>query len=473
MIYTIGLGRGRKQVKLSTLQAIATALDIGQILDWRRTTSDALTADTLRETFNNGQRYSFVGDRCNAENITERALNRLATIEENVLLLFDEPIPGSCTRHQKLALVLEQRNVPVSHIVEEEIVRASELQRAIDQDDTYECETWRPDYTGDVDVTKPIELPAEIKAKTKKPVLKETAVCVAISLHSFGNTRKLPKEELAEAINKDRTEEDKIKSARIGGHKKLLLCPELDALNSHDSAIRAYIKYHSMPSPLGARTNGGLYFVGKSIVLQFDKRLMELLEEREKRYKRDLIRAYPQRKREAEAELGSDYRESDYATVEELEQTITHEVQYLEFSDAPGMLKELSADLFQREQAKIQTAVAQAEENCRMIMRLEMMQVVDNMLAKLQPDVNGKQKIIKTVLTAEDESFIKTFDGRNLTNDVQLKALQDRLNRILKGVDTEALKDDRCRQYIQTGFNQVKAALSTLVVDKPTRKYNL
>lgn len=51
MIYTIGTGEGKKQLKMGTLQAMVQALDIKSILDWRRGTDGALSADALRDAF--------------------------------------------------------------------------------------------------------------------------------------------------------------------------------------------------------------------------------------------------------------------------------------------------------------------------------------------------------------------------------------------------------------------------------------
>ena len=61
MIYMIGLGSGRKAVKLSTISAITSALDIPKLLDCRpENPSNPLLASTFPSDGNHG--YTWIGD---------------------------------------------------------------------------------------------------------------------------------------------------------------------------------------------------------------------------------------------------------------------------------------------------------------------------------------------------------------------------------------------------------------------------
>ena len=59
--------------------------------------------------------------------------------DQNVLLLCMEEAPGDCHRHRAIALALLPE-IDVVHICQDELVDASELQRAIEEDDEYDAD---------------------------------------------------------------------------------------------------------------------------------------------------------------------------------------------------------------------------------------------------------------------------------------------------------------------------------------------
>lgn len=187
MIYTIGINAGRKSTKLATLQAIVNALAIDRILDWRaELATNALDRTVLRDSFNG--KYSYVGARCNAMSINASAINRLANLAGNSMLIFEKPIPGDCLRHNNLAMPLERLGLSVIHIYGEDLVTAPELQRSIEAGprDVPAMTTWRPaqEPLPDIEAAPMPELARATGAL-------ENAICIAVQKGVLGNTRKL------------------------------------------------------------------------------------------------------------------------------------------------------------------------------------------------------------------------------------------------------------------------------------------
>jgi hypothetical protein len=88
-----------------------------------------------------GERYEWWGDVLGGKGagVTTAGLDRLAADRRRLLLLCLEACPGDCHRH-RIALDLARRGIPVFHVFENELIEATELQRAIDADDEYEYE---------------------------------------------------------------------------------------------------------------------------------------------------------------------------------------------------------------------------------------------------------------------------------------------------------------------------------------------
>jgi uncharacterized protein (DUF488 family) len=93
-----------------------------------------------------GDRYVWMGDTLGGRlpKASEVGLTKIRTWSaagQRTLLLCVEAAPGDCHRHHMIAKQLLPDH-DVRHIIDDEVIRASELQRAIDDDDDYECESF-------------------------------------------------------------------------------------------------------------------------------------------------------------------------------------------------------------------------------------------------------------------------------------------------------------------------------------------
>jgi hypothetical protein len=92
------------------------------------------------------------------------------------------------------------------------------------------------------------------------------------------------------------------------------------------------------------------------------------------------------------------------------------------------------------------------------------------MVDRLSGSEDGKPKRFNSSVLENVSAFLECVDGRNITNDTQLKALADRAKQIVKGIDPELLRNDgNAREYVAKGFEAIKGKLDGLMVGAGTR----
>jgi len=136
-------------------------------------------------------------------------------------------------------------------------------------------------------------------------------------------------------------------------------------------------------------------------------------------------------------------------------------------------LKNLREGLFQREREKLAKSVADAAEEIKTVLRVQMAALVKRMVVQLTPNKEGKKKKIYDSLVGNVADFLATFNARNLANDSQLQALVDQARRAIAGVSPELLREsDGIRESVQTGFVAIQTELDKMIVDKPARQFD-
>lgn len=144
MIYSVGYQKMTPQ----GLVKLCDKLDIGTVVDARSkpvSRRPGFGRRQLEELLTH--RYAWKGDVLGgmAPGVTSEGVNYLQKVNSaaevgHILLLCLEEAPGECHRHHDIAPRLLKRGIDVHHIFQDHIVKASELQRSIDDDDDYESE---------------------------------------------------------------------------------------------------------------------------------------------------------------------------------------------------------------------------------------------------------------------------------------------------------------------------------------------
>ena len=67
----------------------------------------------------------------------------MAAAGKTVMLMGNTESPGECNRHHTIAMELLARGIDVTHVFNDELILASELQASIDEDREYRFKKWR------------------------------------------------------------------------------------------------------------------------------------------------------------------------------------------------------------------------------------------------------------------------------------------------------------------------------------------
>jgi hypothetical protein len=287
--------------------------------------------------------------------------------------------------------------------------------------------------------------------------LDDKSVLLVVGFHRLGNSRKV-------STSKIDVDADK---SMLHVNKNLLDAREYDAIKTHDGKTRAWLTTRALPSMF----KEGVFRVPNTLVAEVDDYLAERAAERTALVEK-FRQVYTKRVTEAIARLNGLANINDYLTADHAADKFGLEWRYVSFS-TPDSLKNLREGLFQREREKLAKSVADAAEEIKTVLRVQMAALVKRMVVQLTPNKEGKKKKIYDSLVGNVADFLATFNARNLANDSQLQALVDQARRAIAGVSPELLREsDGIRESVQTGFVAIQTELDKMIVDKPARQFD-
>lgn len=299
---------------------------------------------------------------------------------------------------------------------------------------------------------------APAEAETAASSLTAKTVCLQLRLGGLGTRQRVDAEEVEVDADKD----------MLHVSKDILQSMELKAVRRQAAEIRAYVRAMALPSIL----RGGIYLLPVTLIPGIEARLEEMRAVR-KGLVQKFVDAYPQLVVEAKERLRDLFNEGDYPVAGRVKGAFTMDVRYLTFG-TPSQLKEISADLWAREQKKAERAWEVASVEITNLLRAEFQKLVNHMVERLTPDADGKPKVFRGTLVANFAQYMESFNPRNVTNDTELAKLVDQARDLLNGIDAQTLRDnDSLRGQTGEAFAGIKATLDTMVVDKPKRLISL
>lgn len=292
--------------------------------------------------------------------------------------------------------------------------------------------------------------------ETKANQLSEKTVFLLVHFGSIGNTRKIDDDSILD------TEADK---DLLKVSKTLLDSVELSAIRKADSGLRAWIR-EDICLPFEA----SIYLLPVDLIEQVQVKLVEHQAKRESLVTA-LVNAYPKLKDEAEQRLGSLYNPKDYPSAEKLRSLFTFGWRYISMV-VPGQLKGISSAMFQAEQAKAEKAMQEAAQDITLLMRQTLLELVSHLQDRLKPGSNGKPKKLHETAVTNLQDFLKNFEQRNVTGDVELAEQVKKAKALIAGTNAEALRSsDDFKKKILEGMSQITGSLNGLVEEKAGRKF--
>lgn len=295
------------------------------------------------------------------------------------------------------------------------------------------------------------------------------AVIISFRTGRFGNNRKVRRNQLTiSAVDADGGTDKLVDKDALRISKELLDSKELQAIGSFDQKTRQKLLQYCLPSYI----EEGYYFLPISLIEIVDGFLAVA-----RAYRIGLINAfletYETKKREARLRLGPLYREKDYSEEKEVRESFTWSVRYISFS-VPGSLQEVSMSLFLEEKQRQERMWEEAAVEVRVALREGMAGLVEHAVERLSYKPDGKPQFFKDSLIKNMSEFLDLFEKRNLTNDNDLAAIVAQARQLMAGVDPATLRNNLgTRERIKQGFETIKATMSTMLVDRPSRQIDL
>lgn len=250
--------------------------------------------------------------------------------------------------------------------------------------------------------------------------------------------------------------------------KKLIDSDAFRAIKRCHNDVAHYLRHKAMPVP---SLDQSYYFVPTRRV----KDAIEYCREQIKLHDEKLVPAfidgdYENAKREAKKRLKHLYNEEDYPSKARLREAFYISIEP-QARSAPTALRSIDADLYLEAQREIEGSFRRAAEEARLYLRQELLKflkdTVDRLTAKAD---DGRPKAFHSSSVEKIEEFVKFFDDRNVLKDGEMQGLVERLRKVMKGVDVEAIRDDaKFRAQVAQQMGQFTSELDKLVTAAPRK----
>lgn len=306
----------------------------------------------------------------------------------------------------------------------------------------------------------------ELAAQQAKPgvvtedlakAFQEGGICLRLRLGSPGFRAK---------VDVDRIKAEGTDKALLSVSKRLLECDSYREIKRCHNETKHYLRQKAMPVP---SLDDAYYFVPTRYV----KDSIHYVKDQKQKHDDKLVPAflgdYEGAKKEAKKKLGPLYDEADYPSVQALRAMFYMEMELQERS-APTKLRSIDADLFIEAQNELRQSFRQAALEARAYMRIQLYEHVKAMADRLAAkDDEGRPKAFHRSAIAHIEEFLKFFDDRNVFNDADMKGIVERLRKRMRGVDVDAIKEEKYRQNLATEFKRFNDELDKLVTAAPRK----
>lgn len=307
--------------------------------------------------------------------------------------------------------------------------------------------------------TLPTTTDPETASSSVAPRLFDRAVAIVLDSTCIGTSRKVA----TGAVDTKGTDPTLIKVS-----KTILESKTLDKIRGLQGDTRRQVAARSTPSMM---FRSSVYLLPIALLPETDAYLLEQVAKL-KVLVAKFVAEYLTDKATAEIKLGAMWNPADYPPAESIEAMIGISWAYIAV-DAPAKLGEVSRAIMAREQEKAAATWASALEEATAVLRAGFTDLVEHMLEKLTPGDDGKKRIFRDSMIGNVREFLRTFPSRNLGDDAELAELARDAERLLSGVDAQALREgETIRDRVTLGMTAIKARLDEAACTAPARKYS-
>lgn len=286
----------------------------------------------------------------------------------------------------------------------------------------------------------------------EKIELREPVVFLQIGLSRMGDKRGISSDEIEVDADKD----------LVKARKVIFRSKAFDKIKSLDSEIRRYVRSQSFPY------ESGLHMVALRMSDHIDIQLNAYHNQRYQ-FITEFAEAWPEIKVEFPAKLRKLYEEKDY-DVGDVASNFSMSWNFIKLI-VPTELSEVSEKMLKDEQKKFRDRMDEAYEEARMILRETCFSLVSHLRESLEPDNYGAAKRISSSTVTKLQEFLRTFNLRDITNDLRLQTMTHELSQLLTGVEAESLRTlPGFRDRTRTELEIIEERLQEAITIAPTRR---
>jgi len=281
---------------------------------------------------------------------------------------------------------------------------------------------------------------------------------VRVSVRWFGIRRSLSAEQKAEAAEPFGAE-----AKFLSAGKKLLdnTDPSFKAVTTVRGKVISFWKSLSLPYP-----ESGIRLIRQDRIDEFAAKMAEFQEDLAEAVA-NLDRHYHDLKVTARLRLGSLFNASDYP--DSLADMFGIEYDFPSV-EVPSYLQQLSPELYRQECERVQQRFDQAVRLAEEAFTAELARLVSHLTERLSGQADGKSRIFRDSAVENLTEFFQRFRSLNVRSNEQLDSLVADAQRVIRGVDPQALRDNAgLRQHVATEMSRVQSVLDGLLVDRPRR----
>ena len=303
------------------------------------------------------------------------------------------------------------------------------------------------------------------------PDLSKSVVLIRLERHSFGNSRKLKKDQYEVGVEKqsDGTFTADGDKSMTSASKRLLDSPELDVVRARMGQLRNYVEDQSLPFPVN-----GVYMLPitkvEDVVFTMDEMIAKVNEAVD-----DFMRTYRTREKEARERNPKLYNPLDYPPEQVMRSKFSCYYQIVSIGSPESQLSNrVDPEILKKARQSTERLWVDAAEMTRQMQAQIMLELVEHLRDKLTDDGNGKPKRFTTSTLENLQDFMRDFErSANVTDYKELATLVEQGRKLLNGTSTDDLKDSaKLRATIKENFAVIEKSLTSMVGERKVRSKN-
>ena len=295
-------------------------------------------------------------------------------------------------------------------------------------------------------------------SRTPAEQLRATMAALRVSFMWFGIRKTLTPEQRSQAAESFGAE-----GQFLSAGKKLLDSkhPAFRAVNAVKHEVVTYWRGVSLPFP-----EPGIRLIRQQDVSAVQVQLTTLKAELTEAVEQ-LDQQFDTMKVTARERLGSLFNPADYPDSLRSLFEVSWDFPNVE---PPSYLQQLSPDLYRQESQRVSARFDEAVQLAETAFIEEMSRLVSHLTERINGSEDGQPKVFRDTAIENIREFFQRFRELNVHSSDQLDQLVEQSQRILSGVEPQALRDTaQLRQRVAGELSAVQSVLDGLLVDRPRR----